>query len=1262
MRALTTNVWRTQALLVEKALAAPAALLELLKQSEQTELQNCVEISHANAPSLAAAKKRVTNVQTSIAQCVRSIRQLKDQIRGIDDTKRSIRIRLREIEDLIEQDKKLAAEKVAESAAALAEINELEQSFCSDIRLKSAEATNVFAGYLKQIEGHRRWALQLNARPQKDLTYKTFTSEADLIRAVKSYIARWAEQVAQYEESLTYAKTADGYQFIGLTSLFFSILGFVLLFNFGSTGFLFGTFIFLVTVLLGFISAFSFYHFFCNKPLYERDAESTLAKLNLESQIWEKLLKLHAAHLDEVLAKDIAITIKDFQELRLAIDDQPAYEVHARLAAYTNQQIKLHLDLVDSEKTLAQLNIDLSSTEHQHARLILVLSQEESEVKSIEQTIAKLISDAEMQGRANRDQIKETARQKILALSMQLEELRENESIWPLGDVRSLEKIFDGYIRVGNATVGIPLLGGRIAFEIDTAIPLDRMTPLLVRFDDRTRPAVISVIENICIRLCAELRSAEANFTIFDPQNLGNSATALTNVARLQPEILHGKMLSHGEDLRERLDLLLHHVSNVVQTKLGDEFATIEHYNATSIGNPVPYEFIVIYDYPTEIEPRTLEQLKRLIHIGPRCGVFCIFSSQLADATLQKHLDVFGTAFRVELIKDQVTMSDWQPRLFEIQLDGAVPKDYSRGIVRKFVDRWAQSREAAEPPPQMSFDRLWTGDSAQELTVSIGKTDTHHEHSLTLNSEQSAHVVIAGSTGHGKSVLLHNIICGLCSRYPPDQLELYLVDFKQVEFQVYADSRLPHAKVVATNATAEFGLSVLEDVLTELSSRQRLFQTAKVTKLSDYRQKTRKILARRVLIIDEFQTLFVSTRDADKANKAFEKIAREGRAFGLHLILVTQTLKGIINMNLSFLGQMPIRIAFRMPEPDFLQIMGTFNNRQLVLDLASLRKKGEAIFYDAANVLEGKRFRSFYRDMSAVQDVVSKLVQTATTKNQNTLTPRIFDGINEPSIRSTLAFTEIVREGVTRDDIYRLVVGDSIRLRPGSTIDIARRSGNNILLVGEEESKAASVLLAVVLSIGVQKLGSDPPSDASCVVCDFLRSKTTSFPALEKTLPPKRGISFMRPSQQSFEELVRRMSNDVQQRKEQALFDSPRIFVVIAGLHQAQFSCGGALRHELREVLRDGPALGVHVILWAGSSDYLLREPGLVDKKDVFQHRLFLGTDTLTLAEWGLNRPPASAEHCINFSARTESAERFQTFIEPTTNDINAFWQTAMRT
>src|SRR5207245_9777161 len=130
---------------------------------------------------------------------------------------------------------------------------------------------------------------------------------------------------------------------------------------------------------------------------------------------------------------------------------------------------------------------------------------------------------------------------------------------------------------------------------------------------------------------------------------------------------------------------------------------------------------------------------------------------------------------------------------------------------------------------------------------------------LQLGQGTSQHALVAGKTGSGKSTLLHALITNLALHYGPDEVELYLIDFKKgVEFKTYATHALPHARVVAVESEREFGLSVLQRLDAELKRRGDLFRAAGVQDVASYRDSEKaahgrgSALPRLLLIVDEF--------------------------------------------------------------------------------------------------------------------------------------------------------------------------------------------------------------------------------------------------------------------------------------------------------------------------------------------------------------------------------------------------------------------------
>ena len=187
--------------------------------------------------------------------------------------------------------------------------------------------------------------------------------------------------------------------------------------------------------------------------------------------------------------------------------------------------------------------------------------------------------------------------------------------------------------------------------------------------------------------------------------------------------------------------------------------------------------------------------------------------------------------------------------------------------------------------------------------------------------------------------------------YGPDEVELYLIDFKKgVEFKTYAVNELPHARVVAIESEREFGLSVLQRLDAELKARGDRFREAGVQDIASYRQLNGSTVCPRILlIVDEFQEFFVEDdKVAQEAALLLDRLVRQGRAFGIHVLLGSQTLGGAYTLARSTIDQMAVRIALQCSEADAHLILSKDNAAARLLS-----RPGEAIYNDANGLVEG---------------------------------------------------------------------------------------------------------------------------------------------------------------------------------------------------------------------------------------------------------------------------------------------------------------------
>jgi DNA segregation ATPase FtsK/SpoIIIE-like protein len=185
-------------------------------------------------------------------------------------------------------------------------------------------------------------------------------------------------------------------------------------------------------------------------------------------------------------------------------------------------------------------------------------------------------------------------------------------------------------------------------------------------------------------------------------------------------------------------------------------------------------------------------------------------------------------------------------------------------------------------------------------------------HFLDLTWE-CPHLLVGGGTGSGKTEWLRAAVASLMVTNTPDTLRLAVVDPKRNAFPELAAAPFlwrPNALVDSPDSSV---LSLLEDLIEEMSRRNGLLKEAAADDLVQYRQRTGRTIPRVVVVVDEFAELLLSggKKQRDEFEQCFIRIAAVGRAAGIHLILATQRpSRQVVSGNLK--ANLPGKIAMRV--------------------------------------------------------------------------------------------------------------------------------------------------------------------------------------------------------------------------------------------------------------------------------------------------------------------------------------------------------------
>ncbi len=747
--------------------------------------------------------------------------------------------------------------------------------------------------------------------------------------------------------------------------------------------------------------------------------------------------------------------------------------------------------------------------------------------------------------------------------------------------------------------------------EAAAAMCLPHRGGLLVECEAAGRQEGIQCLQTSMLRLLTLIPPGKVRFTIIDPVGLGQGFAGFMHLADHMEALVGDRIWTETRHIETRLTELTEHMETVIQKYLRDEFSDIESYNAQAQEIAEPLRYLVISDFPAGFNESAVRRLNSIVESGARCGVNVIM---LRDTRMP-----LPTGTDLELLRARLTRLEhhagaWRSleagvEALPLRLDPPADAERSIDIVNrvgraaKATSRVAVPFSMIAPPPGQE----WTRTTERSVGVELGRTGATRLQSLTLGLGTAQHALIAGRTGSGKSTLLHAIITNTALWYSPDEVELWLIDFKKgVEFKTYATHRLPHARAVAVETDREFGLSVLAGLDVEMKRRGELYRQLGVQDLAGYRRTGHpEALPRVLLIVDEFQELFVEDdKVGQDAAMLLDRLVRQGRAFGMHVVLGSQTLGGTYALPRTTMGQMGVRVALQCNEADASLILSDDN-----LAARGLSRPGEAIYNDAGGLLEGNSpFQVCWLDEDDRDRYLVRARELFARKWPGRPDRMVvFEGNApanwEPDLLSRVVAADAERTGGRARPAVRCWLGDAVSMKEPTNVLLRRQSGANVIVVGQRDEAALGLATAVLGSAALASAGQDGAIRVE--VIDGIAPDEHDAGRLHR-LHASLGLAGSVGAPRDVDRTLTEVAQEVARRTSEGLTDEAPILVLIHGGHRVRalrrneddysFASEGAPATPdklLSAVLRDGPLVGVHVVLWVDTVTNLNR---LVDR------------------------------------------------------------------
>lgn len=368
-------------------------------------------------------------------------------------------------------------------------------------------------------------------------------------------------------------------------------------------------------------------------------------------------------------------------------------------------------------------------------------------------------------------------------------------------------------------------------------------------------------------------------------------------------------------------------------------------------------------------------------------------------------------------------------------------------LMRSKCVEYLNDNTELEEEEKVDIDNSAYAETSSVIEAPIGKTPTGDVVNFKIDVNRGHyHAFVIGETGSGKSRFLHDIIINMIAKYSPEDVELYLMDFKGVEFNPYRD--IKHSRVILVDRADErITYEVIRELKQKMEERQKILNAAGASDVDEYNKMSADShISQIILVADECQTLFTDNAKNTKLQTemiaTIALIAQQGRAFGVHLLLATQSLTNAPKLRSDILNQIGEHYILPCLPVDACRLVPEHEQNETERVVAQMEKGKGQCYYQGA---DGKFMFTF--DYIAKGEQQDGLIEKARQK------------ADKYETNGQIYFSGSLQYAMTGDTIDALATKGRryIVASPGQSIAISQtplsivlrdEAGENMLLLG----------------------------------------------------------------------------------------------------------------------------------------------------------------------------------------------------------------------
>lgn len=686
-------------------------------------------------------------------------------------------------------------------------------------------------------------------------------------------------------------------------------------------------------------------------------------------------------------------------------------------------------------------------------------------------------------------------------------------------------------------------------------------------------------------------------------------------------EKIYGKLISSSNDWNHLKDSLREKMAKALE-----EYGDVAKYNDSKNRVVVPYDVVVINDYQKCVNE--MSDLDALFENGHKGGIYFILMNNL-DFKSDRDIDSLMALKNFYQVLEAENFGNYSKDAV-IRCTPILDNPILAKACFNYINESAELPQVAVA--SVDYDKILskgfkTIDKA--MVIPVGSSENGELVDFTIDTVSHIHCFIIGQSGTGKSVFLHDVIIGAMAKYSPDELELYLMDFKigGVEFNRYRNEK--HVKaLLIDNSDIQITLEILRDISNKMRERGKQLRASGVSNIVEYNQvNPTKKMPRIVFIADECHVMFPTMNSKDtklyrEISEILQKIAKEGRSQGVYLVLATQTI-----------AQAEISSEILNNISDFYLLKcSPSDSERLVrgsVDTTSGLKTGQVLHHDIDHDVV---FKSTYLPTSQTLEIIKKINdKTKASKNEQFcfVGSQIFEIDDE--VKNLL--TE-------KGDAIAFGRSIDTKMEP-VVIPLRNEYADNVMLFGiNDEEQVSRTTMASIKSLRVSN------KNIKIKVINCLSAEQRNTTKMLNDWENKGEIELLNP-QNCGGELVN-IANSIMERTAEPTvlyilgqerfrelrmdmeiaFTKPTVAADDFGFDSSMFTAGdsgsmnfNSYQKAIEYILKNGAEVGVHVILQIDKPKQLLFSDYMSAKDffNMFHHLIMLKSDENAVNSLGMS-------------------------------------------